>query len=188
MRNLVYHFFMLTFAVIFCLSCSHQKRQEQVIKNYYAGFNSGNFRQIGNCISDSMVVGEMEYLISHNQKELYHLFQWDSVFQPEYKILDIKKDSSHYVATVWKTCQRIYFLQDTAITFRVRIDFKGNRISGIRLTEYMDLNFDKWQYRTEALIAYIDQNHPELSGFNNDLTKSGALHYLVAVKLFNEHY
>ena len=51
-------------------------------------FNSGNFKQISDCITDSMVVGEMEYMICHNQKELYHLFQWDSVYQPEYKIVE----------------------------------------------------------------------------------------------------
>lgn len=185
MCKLIFQYFIPVWIAISCISCT-QKRHEQVIQKYYSGFNTGNFDGVIGCITDSMVVGEMEYQISQGKKELYQMFQWDSVFQPKYKILEIKKDSNAYVATLWKNCRRIDFLQDTAITFKVKIDFIGNRISGIRLTEYIGLNFDKWQYRTEALIAWVDQNHPELSGFNNDLTLTGAQNYLKAVDLWKK--
>jgi hypothetical protein len=177
-------FLFITLSFAFLSSCQPDSRQ--IIKDYYAGLNASNFEQITNCISDSLVTSEMEYVLTRNRSELYNQFQWDSVFQAHYEIMDIKQDSDAYEVTLSKNCKQIHFLQDTSITYKVRIDLMNSRISKIQLTHYMDLNFEKWQYRTESLIAWVDQNHPELSGFNNDLTKTGAQNYVMAVDLWKK--
>src|SRR5512133_3052974 len=92
-------FLLLTLSFAFFSSCKPGTRNpEQNIKDYYAGLNVSNFKWITNCISDSIVTSEMEYILTRNKSELYNQFQWDSVFQPHYKIMDIKKDSDAYVA------------------------------------------------------------------------------------------
>lgn len=175
--------------IITMISCNSKKStdsKDQIIKDYYSGCNSGNFNMISECISDSIMTTEMEYILTRNRNELYKQFQWDSVFQPKYNLIDLENDSNSYVATISKICKRIDFLQDTVITFTVKIDFKDDKIIKMQLTDYVLLDFIKWQQRTETLISWINQNYPELSGFNNDLTKSGAQKFLKAVDLYRD--
>jgi hypothetical protein len=177
----------LTGLLIVMISCSSKQRssyEDQIIRKYYNGLSSGNFNLISECISDSILIIEKEYLLTNNRKDYYRHTQWDSVFKPDYHLIDLKKEGNSYIAIVSKICQRIEFLQDTVITFKEKIDIKNNQIVKMELLDYLLLDFEKWQQRTESLIAWIDKNHPELSGFNNDLTLKGAQKYLKAVDLY----
>ena len=169
------------------ISCNTKQQtnsQEQLIKDYYNGLTTGDFKLISKCISDSILIIEKSYVLTNNRNDYYRHTQWDSVFKPKYNLIDLKKDSDSYVALVSKICKRIEFLQDTVITFKEKLEIKNNQIVKMQLLDYILLDFEKWQQRTESLIAWIDNNHPELSGFNTDLTLKGAQNYLKAVDLY----
>ena len=52
-----------------------------------------------------------------------------------------------------------------------RIHFKQGVITTIENREYMNFDVPKWTSNRDSLVSWIDINHPELSGFINDLTK-----------------
>jgi hypothetical protein len=186
-KNTIIGLVILTGLMIIQTSCSSKQRtdsQEQIIKYYYNGLSTGNFKLISKCISDSILIIEKGYILTNNRNDYYQHIQWDSVFKPKYNLIDLKKDSDFYVAIVSKICKRIEFLQDTVITFKEKIEFKNNQIDKMQLLDYLLLDFEKWQQRTESLIAWIDKNHPEISGFNTDMTLKGAQNYLKAVDLY----
>jgi hypothetical protein len=174
----------LILTLISCNSTHKSLTHEQIVKDYFYALNTGDFSIISNCISDSIMTTEKEYILTYNQKELYQQFQWDSVFKPKYELTDLKMDSTSVKATVSKICARIVFLQDSAMIYKVQIDFKDNQITKVQTTEYVFLDFAKWQPRRDTLTSWIDKNYPELSGFVYDLTLKGAQNYLTAIDLY----
>ena len=182
--NLLLIIFGLILTSISCNSTRKCLTQEQKVENYFCGLNTGDFSMISDCISDSIKTTEKEYILTNNRKELYQQFQWDSVFRPKYELTDLKMDSNSVKATVSKICERIEFLQDSAMIYKVQIDFNDNQIIKIQTTEYVFLDFAKWQPRRDTITSWIDKNYPELSGFVNDLTLKGAQKFLTAIDLY----
>lgn len=175
----------LIISLISCNSGRNSLANKRVIKDYYTSLNKADFKLASKYIADSINSTEMGYILASNREELYRNFQWDSVFIPNYKLTEIVCDSASAVATVSKFCKRIEFLHDSALVFKVRFDFKNNQISKMQLTDYISSDFNKWQFRRDTLVAWIDRYHPELSGFINDLTIKGAQNYFKAIELFN---
>ncbi len=182
-RNLVLLF--LAISIIACATKS-TKSPEQIINQYFDGLNQSNFQQIEEVLSDSILMTEMQFVLCKNKKELYPQFQWDSVFKPQYRILSLQKDSNQWVCTLEKACNRIRFLQDTSTVCKMTFQLKQAKICKISTYEYVRFDFEKWQARRDTLIAWVNNKHPELSGFINDLTLNGALKYTQAIELYNK--
>lgn len=166
-----------------CNSKQKDMAHEQLVRDYFHGFNTGDYNLISNSISDSIKITEKEYVIVHARNDFHRHFQWDSVFAPKYNIIDLKVDGDCAIGTVSKTCKRIEFLQDSALVSNVSIYFSDNKISEIQTTEYVFLDYLKWQPRRDNLTSWIDENHPELSGFVSDISIKGAQNYLKAIAL-----
>jgi hypothetical protein len=183
----IFDYTMLTVILISLTDSCNTKQnisREQMVNDYYYGLNTGDFNLISNCISDSIITAEMDYILTQNKQDLYKQFQWDSVFKPNYSLIDLTNDSSGILVTVAKICKRIEFLQDTALVYKAKIDFSGNKIIKISITDYVYMNLKKWGPTRDSLSAWIDKYHPELAGFVNDMTLNGAQNYLTAIDLY----
>jgi len=161
-----------------------QSSHEQSLRGYFCALNEQDFGRLSNFISDSLKTFEMGYLLTGNKEEFYTQFQWDSVFQPEYQMRDIRcgKDSAELIVS--KNCQRIAFLQDSALEYRALVVFAGDQIKEISTIGYLSMDFALWQARRDSLIEWIDREHPALSGFAWNLSPKGAGNYLKAIELW----
>ncbi|MDF1549341.1 MAG: hypothetical protein P1P88_16065 [Bacteroidales bacterium] len=169
-----------------CTSRTNQISGEQLISNYFNGFNNANFNQISACVSDSILITEGDFIIAKSKKELYTNFQWDSVFLPKYQLIEIKTVKDGFETTVSKIDRRIKFLQDTSIIYKIIIHIIDNQIAKMQITDYLQFDFEKWQSRRDSLKVWTDSNHPELSGFLDVQTKEKGLKYLKAINLYEQ--
>ena len=160
--------------------------KEQMVKDFYTGYNSGDFNLLSKHISDSIVYSDQGFLIAANLNDLRTFFQWDSVFKPHYGISELKEDSNSVTLNVNKLCKRINFLQDTATSYKVKVDFINDQIASVQITEQLYFNSEKWLPRRDSLLSWIDKTHPELSGFFNQPGYTGAEKFLKAMELYNE--
>jgi len=156
------------------------------VKDFYKGLNNDDFESISNLISDNIRITEGTYNLTNSKASFYTQFQWDSVFTPQYEIVEISDYEYGIEATISKECQRILFLMDTAMVYKVKINFRDDKIIRMNTEEYISLDFNKWQNNLDELLEWMKEDHPELIGSQNDLTLAGAQNYLKAINLFKE--
>ncbi len=184
--NKVKALYLLTLGLCFALiSCTnHTQMQKQTITKFFQGINDSNFDEVSRYVADSVVTSEMQTILTKTKQELHQQFQWDSVFSPNYQILEIKKHDDEWICKVKKSCKRIQFLQDTSITCKMTIQMDESKIVKLSTTDYLTMDMAKWQSRRDTLVAWIAKKHPELSGFVYDLTPQGAQNYLSAIDFY----
>lgn len=174
----------LSILLVSCSSIAADKRHEVIVREYFKNLNNSNFSKISAFLHDSVITLEGEFVISKNKPEVYTIFQWDSVFAPVYDIKNIHGVDQNIEVTLSKECDRIRFLHDSAIIYRSLFEFQGDQIITISTVENLVFDVQKWSSRRDTLVNWIDQNHPELSGFIYDQTIQGANDYLQAIELF----
>jgi len=185
----MYKFLLSSLLLLIVLACNTNNKErthEQLIHDYFHGLNTLDFALVSNCVTDSMENREMEFIISHSQEEMYELFQWDSIFNPTLTISDIVINENKAQLTMTKTCPRIRFLQDSATVCVVHMEFEDHLISKIETTEYLYFDVPTWSSRRDTLVSWVDQHHPELTGFIYDISANGAQNYLKAIKLYQD--
>ncbi len=173
---------------IFLFSCSPnvQEQHEKMVYNYFSAINDGCFSNVLKCVSDSVLISEFDYILAKSIYELQTNFQWDSVFEPYYEIIELTKVDKNMEAIISKTCKRIRFLHDSAIVYKVNIVFEKDRIKKMETFDYKVFNFEMWQARRDTLVDWINKNHPELSGFSTNQTLVGAQNYLKAINYIKQ--
>ncbi|MFA5649046.1 MAG: hypothetical protein WC951_12160 [Bacteroidales bacterium] len=182
--NLLFILFGLITILLSCNLNQKNREREELVRDYYNGFNTGDYGLISNTVCDSIKITEKEYILTRTRNELQRQFQWDSVFSPKYSLVDLKIKGNSAEVTISKICKRIAFLQDSALVYNVLIDFDGDKISEIQTTEYVFLDFLKWRPRRDNLTNWINENHPELAGFVSTQSVEGAQNYLIAIDLY----
>lgn len=177
--------FLLLISILVSCGNNHETNSEkELVKNYYDLTNQSDFLGISNIVTDSIIHIEGDFILSEGKKDLYRMFQWDSVFEPQYEILELSQDSSLVSVVFSKTCKRIKFLHDTATVSKSLFAFDNEKIASINTVEYILFDYNKWQSRRDTLVAWIDKNHPELNGFIFDQSLLGAKDYLKAIELY----
>ena len=177
-------FLIISILLSSCLVEGEKARQEKLVKDYFTALNNDDFETALNIVNDSILISEGDFVLAKSKSELLVHFRWDSVFKPRYKVLELATVDKNMEAVIAKTCQRIRFLHDSAIVTKVTIDFKNNKITAIKTFDYKVFDFEKWQSKRDTLVQWIDENHPELSGFVYDQSLIGAKNYLKAIELF----
>jgi len=179
-------------SVILCIcvfsfsNCSRKNQNVQLVENFYNQLNHSNYPELSEFIGDSVTMIEGDYTMNYSKNEYYKFFQWDSVFSPTYKLLEIRAiDTKTLEVKVSKTCTRIEFLNQSPIVSKELIEIEGQKISKIKNIE-MDADFTPWNRKKTSIITWIKKNHPQLDGFMYDQTKTGAQNYLKAIALYKE--
>ena len=184
MKTLV-NFIILFICVFSFSSCTRKNDNTQLVQNYYNQLNQSNYLELSNLIGDSITIIEGDYNMNYSKNDYYQFFQWDSVFSPEYEILEIKEIDQKIEVKVSKICTRIKFLNQKPIISKEVIEIKNHEISKIKNVA-MDSDFKVWNVKKNEVITWIKQNHPELDGFIYDQTKTGAQNYLKAMALYKD--
>lgn len=179
-------FFIVLIISIFCLSCKKDKNVDtvEVIKQYYQALNDNDYEKLSNLFYDSIRMKENDYIYAASKEDYYSKFQWDSVFQSKYEILELKEVEGGVEVEISKTDARILFLNEESNVNKEFFQFKEGKIIRNDILSYLVFNWDTWSYHRSKLIEWINENHPELSGFLQDQSKKGALNYLRAIKLY----
>lgn len=169
------------------MSCSGENidKAEQ-IKKYYKGFQNGDFNQIREVLSDSLTFTEGDYVMNFTPESYHEQFQWDSVFQPNYKLVSIENSNGQFEAKVAVESLRFEFLKNNPLTCEHRFHFDAGKIKKIENLDCEDANWQIWVQERDSLVNWIKNNHPELDGFINDLSMSGAQNYLSAIALYEK--
>jgi hypothetical protein len=110
--------------------------------------------------------------------------EWDSVFDPTYKILEIEEENQVVKAKISKIDKRILFLNEEPMVWYEIVRFDNNKIVQVERIEYEVFNVEKFLKNRDGLVNWIDKNHSELSGFLFPQTRSVGLKYLKAIEMY----
>ena len=132
---------------------------------------------------DSLTTIEEEYKQTYSKSDYLKFLKWDSIFEPDYEILEITQKDGVVYAKISKMDKRISFLHEEPFITNQTIEFKSDKISSIE-TRYVEFNDATWERNKNGLLNWIDENHPELNGFIEDQTESGGKKFLTAIVLY----
>ena len=175
------------FVLILLVSCRSEENEslkKEIFEAYLHGMNNRDFKQVKQSLADSILITEMGYEVVNNIDAFRRHFLLDSIFQPDYTLVEFSENDSATLATVAKFDKRIQFLHDSALVYQVSLAFKEEQIVRMSTIKYVNINGRKWMSRRDSLAGWIDHNHPELSGFLHDMTPKGAQNFLQAMSLF----
>jgi hypothetical protein len=175
--------------IIMMVACKTSNK-EQLARDYYQALDASDFKRIAQLQFDSIRVKEGPFTATYSVKDYVTWLQWDSVFQPTYKVLDAKLVDSAVELTISKVCKRIEFLNGGPMVSKERMQFKEGKIHNLEIKEFIAFDGERWNSKREKLVNWIKENHPELDGFINDQTLQGGLNYLKALELYqsrNDH-
>ena len=170
----------------FACDSNDAREKEELARNYYKALTDSDYAQIVALHYDSIRVKEGPFISAYSKESYSNWFQWDSVFNPNYEILDFKIVDEGAEITVSKVCERIEFLNGGPMVSKEILRFKDHKIYEQEIAEFVSFDNENWDAQRTKLVEWIDQNHPELNGFINDQSLQGGLNYLKALQLFQE--
>ena len=181
--------FLITCMFMIGISCNQKNIElshKDIVVEYIKGLNESDFSSFSDFLNDSIVSMEGDITISKTKTDLYTIFQWDSVFSPEYRLIDTIENPNNIEVIISKECHRIRFLHDSSTIYRSIFEFEDNKISKITTVENIIFDTSKWQVRRDSLVNWIDSNYPELQGFIYNQTIQGANDYIKAIHYYSQ--
>lgn len=182
MRTATYTILLLL--VISACSSKDTSRIETV-KNYYSGFNNGDYKLIETQLSDSLTITEGDYVMNFTPETFETHFKWDSVFVPQVKIINIEQQENDLLVTISASSKRFEFLKNNPLVTKHLVHFTNGKISRIDNVDFINTDWKLWTKQKEGLTQWIANNHKELDGFMIDQTLQGGLNYLKAINLYS---
>lgn len=182
MRTATYTILLLL--VISACSSKDTSRIETV-KNYYSGFNNGDYKLIETQLSDSLTITEGDYVMNFTPETFETHFKWDSVFVPQVKIINIEQQENDLLVTISASSKRFEFLRNNPLVTKHLVHFTNGKISRIDNVDFINTDWKLWTKQKEGLTQWIANNHKELDGFMIDQTLQGGLNYLKAINLYS---
>ena len=181
MKNSLY---ILPLFLLSCNSTYSQNSTTSIVKNYIHARNELQYEQIRTFLADSITEIEGDAVMSYSQTEYYSKFQWDSVFNPSYELIEIRKEGEHIIATISAKSERFAYLENNPLVCIKKYSFKEKKIIQIETINYINVNWSVWQNKRDTLVKWVENHHPDLSGFIYDMTRKGGEDYLKAMKLY----
>lgn len=167
-----------------CNESSTSYTPAEVIETYYEGFNTSDYDLVQTVLADSLTVNEGPFGTTFSQEAYYVFFQWDSVFTPFSKLSDFRTEKNQISVLVSTTSQRYTFLENNPFSCEHTFTILSGKISAIEIGACPGEDRNVWQSNRDSLVAWINQYHPDMSGFIHDLTKEGAEKYVSAIQLY----
>ena len=176
----------LTFGFIACKTSEKEIDTLEIAKKYYEILNNSDVSEIAYILTDSIVIKENEddYQETFSKQGYVAWLEWDSVFSPTYKILEMEQENGVVKAKISKIDQRILFLHEEPMVWTEIIRCNNNKIISVDRIKYEVFNVAKFLKTRDELVSWIDKNHPQLSGFLHDQTEPGGIKYLKAIDLY----
>lgn len=184
---------LLIIGFISCKTPEKEKIKEtsklETAKKYYKALDNSDSYEMLTVIADSIIVreGADDYEERFSQNGYTAWLEWDSVFEPTYKILEIKEENEVVKAKISKVDKRILFLTEEPMVWNEIVRFDKNKIVEVERMEYEVFNVPKFIENRDKLVNWIDKNHSELNGFLYPQTKSVGMKYLKAIELYNNN-
>ncbi|WP_405210687.1 hypothetical protein [Dokdonia sp. Asnod2-E02] len=177
-----------TYAILLLLvisACSSKEASRiATVKNYYSGFNNGDYKLIETQLSDSLTITEGNYVMNFTPETFKTHFKWDSVFVPQVKIINIEQQENDLLVTISASSKRFEFLRNNPLVTKHLVHFTNGKISRIDNVDFINTDWKLWTEQKEGLTQWIVNNHKELDGFMIDQTLQGGLNYLKAIDLY----
>ena len=186
MKKTIAILLLFTIGFISCENSEKEIKKLDIAKKYYQALDNSDSSQMLTLIGDSIVIREnadnYEERFSQNGYTVW--LEWDSVFEPTYKILEIQEENEIVKAKISKDDKRIFFLTQEPMIWTEIVRFEDKKIVKIDRIEYEVFNVSKFVEKREKLVNWISKNHSELSGFLYPQTKSVGKKYLKAIELY----
>ena len=133
---------LLLIELISCKNSEKEIDKLEIAKRYYAILDKSNVSEIATLLTDSLLTKETEYDYEQtfSKKEYVEWLEWDSIFEPTYKILEIEQENGTVKAKISKTDKRISFLHNEPIVTTQIIHFDNDKITSIETTKYVIFN------------------------------------------------
>ena len=180
--------FVFLFLTISCKFQNDRTSSIEIAKEFYKGLNQADFKLISNCIADSFAVNEKEWnlILKYSKNEYQNWFQWDSIFNPKYEIVEIEERNDSVFATISKDDCRIHLLHENPLVYKVHFDIVDNKLIAINTIKYLNADWTVWQNNRKKFIDWIVNSHPDYSDFMNVQNKEFGEKYLKAINLYLE--
>jgi len=177
------YFLVLTLSSLALLSCTGASNLEKV-EAYYQGKDSSNFALISRYVGDTITIVEGDFVMPYDLSQFYEVCKWDSIFNPSYTVTKLTEKGDQVLTTVKINSLKHEYLQNSNMKCQYLVSFKNGKIRKIESLKCKDVDWNIWQKQVDTLVNWIQQYHPELNGFINDMTMNGALDYLKAIELY----
>ncbi|KGK28703.1 hypothetical protein [Cellulophaga sp. E6(2014)] len=174
---------LLTIGFISCKNSKKEIDRVEITKQYFKVLVNSDYSKISDWFADSLKTIEGEHKNTYSKSEYLEILKWDSVFEPNYEILEIEQKDGIVKAKISKMDKRIFFLHEKPFIMNQIISFQKNKIISVE-TDYLNFDYPTWEKNKNGLLSWIDKNHPELNGFINDLTEDGGMKFLKAIELY----
>ncbi|MEX0314662.1 MAG: hypothetical protein AB3N18_10825 [Allomuricauda sp.] len=182
----IYILLILPFVFGSCKQAKNEIDRLEWSKKYIEALNKSNYHQAASFFSDSVRLNELVYKSAFSKKDYRELFQWDSVFRPTYKILDIQLKEDFVEMKISKECKRILFLNEEPMITQERVYFNDEGIFSIDIVEYVVFNDSLWSENRAELVSWIAEKNPDLDGFLYDQSLKGGMKFKEAIDRFQE--
>jgi len=183
----------ILFLVCCCLSCKNSEKDKdtstsvlELANKYYQALDSSDSLTMPTLLSDTIIIREDadDYEEQFSKEGYITWLKWESVFDPSYTILDIQEVNGTVTAKISKIDKRIAFLHEEPMIWSETITFDKDKIVNVTRTEYEVFNLPLFLENRAKLVQWIDENHPDLSGFLFPQNETKARMYLDAIRLY----
>lgn len=172
-------------SILLLTGCGPEKiTTKQTVVKFYNARNAGELVEAKRLISDSITVTEGDYVMPYSQDSYYEVLRWDSVFFTKYELVELQERGEQLIASIALSSIRNDFLKNERMICQYKISFSAGKITKIDSLDCEGADWKTWQKRVNALVSWIEVNHPELNGFIHDMTAEGANKYVKSIRLY----
>ncbi|NRR92397.1 hypothetical protein HSX10_12540 [Winogradskyella undariae] len=188
MNKIVVFLFLLAIGFISCKNSEKTIDKIEIAEKYFVALNESNSSEMKDLLTDSLIttIPKYEYEARYSKNDyLGKWLKWDSVFEPTYKVVEMKLENGTVKAKVSKTDKRILFFMKKPFLTNQILTLQNNKVISV---EEEALNFDEatWEKNRTGLLNWVEENYPklDLKRYIYDQTEFGGKQLLKAIELY----